>query len=163
MHKRGHSRQALDYLISKNPRMGEAAWVPNDWGLFMLKSYSFNLWADVMNHAEFTEFAMVFLDAAEAANFKFEGSRSVEIALALWRDDAELAKTIFLEKLRDYPMDQVDWDVIADYPWMSEFVSDPDVAARLLETENARERVRHEVQQMLLRPEWQIAELQVGT
>ena len=129
----------------------------------MLKAYSISLWADVMTQTEFSRFINVFLDAAQAANVRFEGSRTVEITVALWQEDRELAKTIFLERLRDYPMDQLDWDVLADHPWMTDFVSDPDVAARLLEAKNARVRLSDQVQQMLLRPEWQIGKTQAGT
>jgi len=156
MHKRGQSRAALDYFLSKHPRMDEPAWIPDSWPLWFVKAGSFDLWADVLAPAEFRRRANEYVQALEASSLYVERNPSVRITLAMWRGDRAKARSIFLEDVRAYPMDRWHWDYLMNNPWLDQLRADPDIAARCAETAAARERLHDEVQQMLLRPEWQL-------
>ena len=154
MHNRGLSREALDYLVGREPRFAEHEWLPSEINIWRLKGFSHFLWADVLTPAEFDRRSRAYMQAAETLGIDTIPAPPFQVVTAMWSGNDEQAKAILLENLRDYPLDEGHWRPILQNPWLEELHDDPKVANRFAQVIVARERVRDEVQQMLLRPEW---------
>ena len=155
MQDRGLAREALDFLIARQPGINDFNALADNWNEVLLQAFSFHLWAGVLDAQSFREKAVKY-EALLDDKFEFwrENSDNV-VVVSVWIGDMQAAKTVFFEEFDDLRVTHGWWDTIFDANLLADFRKEPDVAARLAEVTRQRKELREQVLQMLQEPEWQ--------
>ena len=155
MQDRGLAKEALDFLIARQPGINDFSALADNWNEVLLQAFSFHLWAGVLDAQSFREKAVKY-EALLDDKFEFwRENRDNVVVVSAWTGDMQAAKTVFFEEFDDLRVTHGWWDTIFEAYLLADFRKEPDVAARLAEVTRQRKELREQVLQMLQEPEWQ--------
>ncbi|MCZ6717562.1 MAG: tetratricopeptide repeat protein [Gammaproteobacteria bacterium] len=154
MHDKGLSKQALDFLIARQPGIDDLSVLPDNWTAIRLQAFSFSLWADVLDEQSFRENAVKYVALLDDADFSWRDSKGDVVITSVWLGDLQTARTVFLKEFDDLRADHPWWYTILNSHSLAGFRQEPDVAARLAEVAREKNELQEQVVEMLREPEW---------